>query len=138
MIHLEKKCRKIRSGEANFSDKLANAGRHIKIWNLIMRHKEKNGVNTRVIRRKAKRVGLTRVLADSLPHAKLKLHKHGNSIKNSKNLHIVCIMIFYLLEKIKLRVKSLKEKSRTSEDTKKKADRGEQSIESKSNQEVTA
>ena len=54
MIHSEKKCRKIQAGEVPFSDKPAKAGRHIHVWNLGIRHKERNMVNTKVIRRKAK------------------------------------------------------------------------------------
>ena len=51
MIRLEKKCRKLREGKVPFSDKLARAGRYIHVWNLVIRHKERKTVNTRVIRR---------------------------------------------------------------------------------------
>ena len=50
MIHLEKKFRKVRAGEVPFSDKLSRAGRCIHVCNLVVRHKERDNVNTRVIR----------------------------------------------------------------------------------------
>ena len=56
-----------------FSDKLTKSGRYIELWNLVIRHKERNQVNTRLIRRKAKKIGLRQVLAVSLETAKHKL-----------------------------------------------------------------
>ena len=71
----KKKCRKIRAGAVPFSDKLAKSGRCIEVWNLVIRHKERNQINTRVIRRKAKKAGLKQVLAVSLASAKRKLSR---------------------------------------------------------------
>ena len=51
MIHLENKYRKLQAGEVPFSDKLARAGCCIRVWNLVIRHKERDTINTRVIRR---------------------------------------------------------------------------------------
>ena len=84
MIHLEKKCRKLRAGEAPFSDKLARAGRCIHVWNLVIRHKERDNVNTRVIRRASKKAGLTRLLAESLSSAKHKLSRAWRKYKKLK------------------------------------------------------
>ena len=50
MANAEKQCRKIRAGEVPFSDKLSKSGRCIKVWNLVIRHKERNTTNTRLIR----------------------------------------------------------------------------------------
>ena len=57
---------KLRAGEIPFSDKLATAGCCINVWNLVISYKERNQVDTRVIRRAAKKAGLTQVLAESL------------------------------------------------------------------------
>ena len=84
MIHSGKKCRKIRADEVPFSDKLAKAGRHIHVWNLVIRHKERNTVNTRVIHRHAKKAGLTQVLVESLTSAKHKLSKAWREYKKLK------------------------------------------------------
>ena len=87
MIHLEKKCRKIRAGEVPFSDKMTKDGRRIQVWNLVMRHKESNGAKTRFTSRKTKREGLTRVLAESSSSSKIKLSRVWKEYKNSK----ICI-----------------------------------------------
>ena len=50
MANAEKQCRKIRAGEVPFSDKLSKSGQCIKVWNLVVRHKERNTTNTRLIR----------------------------------------------------------------------------------------
>ena len=84
MIHLEKKCRKLRAGEVHFSDKLARASRCIHVWNLALHHKERDTVNTRVIRRASKKVGLTRVLAESLASVKHKLSRAWRIYKQLK------------------------------------------------------
>ena len=57
-------------------------------------------------------------------------------IQKLKSLHTVCVRNFCRIEKIKLRVKSQKEKSRQSEDTRKQEDHGELSTEVKENQEA--
>ena len=84
MISAEKKCRKIRAGAVPFSEKLATSGRCIEVWNLVIRHKERNQVNTRVIRRKAKKAGLKQVLAVSLGSAKHKLSRAWTKYKRLK------------------------------------------------------
>ena len=56
MIHAEKKCRKIRAGVVPFSDKLVTAGCRIKLWRLVIRHKQSNNLSTRTIRRAAKKM----------------------------------------------------------------------------------
>ena len=40
MAHIEKKCRKIRAGEVPFSDKLVKSGCCIKVWCLVIWHKQ--------------------------------------------------------------------------------------------------
>ena len=50
----------------------------------MIRHKERNTVNTRVIRRQAKKAGLTEVLAKSLTSAKHKLSRAWRKYKKLK------------------------------------------------------
>ena len=96
MIHSDKKQRKIRTDEMPLSDKLVKTRRYIQVWNLVMNHKERNRLSTRVTRRKANKSGLTRVLAESLPSAKLKLSRVWKDYKESKNMHTVYAMNFLL------------------------------------------
>ena len=58
MTHAEKKCRKIHAGEVPFSRKLVKAGWYIKLWCLVIQHKETNRVNARVIQRVARKCKL--------------------------------------------------------------------------------
>ena len=55
MRHAEKKCRKIKAGAVPYSPKLAEAGAKIKLWSLVIRHHLGSNINTRYIRRVAKR-----------------------------------------------------------------------------------
>ena len=84
MAHAEKKCRKIHAGEVPFSPKLAKAGRKIKLWRLVIRHKQTNRVNTITIRRVAKKCNLKRVLAVSLRTARNKLEEAWKKYKKLK------------------------------------------------------
>ena len=59
-------------------------------------------------------------------------------MKNSKKIHLVFAMEFYLIEKIKPSVKRRKKKAGASKYMKKYTDNGEQSVEAKANQEVKA
>ena len=95
MINSEKKCRKIRAGAVPFSDKLTKSGRYIEVWNLVIRHKERNQVNTRLIRRKAKKAGLTQVLAVSIETARHKLRLAWKRYKRLKSQHTIYDMNFY-------------------------------------------
>ena len=67
-----------------FSDKLAKSGRCIEVWNLVIRHKERNQVNTRSIRRKANKAGLTQVLGVSLASAWYKISRAWKRYKRLK------------------------------------------------------
>ena len=84
MLHAEKKCRKMHAGEVPFSDKLATCGRCIKVWKLVLRHKQTNNVNTRLIRRAAKTCGLKQVLSVSLDTATQHLVRAENIYKKMK------------------------------------------------------
>ena len=84
MLHAENKCRKIFAGEVPFSDKLATAGHCIKVWKLVLRHKQTNNVNTRLIRRVAKTCGLKQVLSVSLDTATQHLARAENTYKKMK------------------------------------------------------
>ena len=84
MLHAEKKCWKIFAGEVPFSGKLATAGRIIKVWKLVLRHKQTNNVNTRLIRRVAKTCGLKQVLSVSLYNATRHLARAESSYKKMK------------------------------------------------------
>ena len=66
MTHAEKKCRKIRAGAVPFSETLAKAGHHVKLWRLVVRHKVTNSVSMRIIRRLAQYCGIHSVLSVSL------------------------------------------------------------------------
>ena len=70
MQNAEKHCRKIRAGAVPFSGTLANAGVHIKLWGLVIRHKLGRNVSTRYIRRTAKRCKCSRPLACTLQEAR--------------------------------------------------------------------
>ena len=88
MSYAEKKCRKIRAGAVPFSDKLAKAGHQIKLWRLVVRHKVTNSVNTRTIRRVAKRCNLQSVLSVTLVVAKEKLAQaHSDYLQLKKIAH---------------------------------------------------
>ena len=54
MVHAEKKCRKINTGEVPVSDKLVKAGCQIKVWRLVIRNNETNRVNPKTTHREAK------------------------------------------------------------------------------------
>ena len=86
MTHAEKKCRRILAGEVPFSDKLAKAGRQIKVWQLVIRHKRTNNVNTRLIRRVAHRCGLDKVLSVSLRTAQHRLKRAEKNYKKYKKI----------------------------------------------------
>ena len=75
MAHAEKKCRKIRAGAVPFSEKLAKAGHHIKLWRLVVRHKVTNSISTRAIRRLAKPCDINSALSVSLLTARQHLAK---------------------------------------------------------------
>ena len=110
MIHLEKKCRMLRAGEVPFSDKLARAGRCIRGWNLVIRHKERDTVNTRVIRRASKKAGLTRVLVESLASARHTLSRAWKKYKQLQNQHIIFAMNSYVNRRKKRKVKDQRKK----------------------------
>ena len=84
MAYTEKKCRKIHAGEVPFSDKLVKAGCQIKVWRLVIRHKETNRVNTRTTQRAAKKCNLTRVLGVSLVTAHHRLARAWKKYKQIK------------------------------------------------------
>lgn len=86
MIHAEKKCRRIRMGEVPFSDTLIKAGMKIRVWNLVIRHKERNTVNTRTIRRLAKKCKLQQVLSESIETARQKLEEAWKQYKKYKKV----------------------------------------------------
>ena len=71
MRHAEKKCRRIKAGAVPYSPKLAEAGAKIKLWSLVIRHHLGSNINTRYIRRVAKRCKIKRALACSLTTARL-------------------------------------------------------------------
>ena len=83
MISAEKG-QKIRAGAVPFSDKLAKSGRCKEVWNLVIRHKERNQVNTRVIGWKSKKSGLKQVLAVSLASARHTLSRAWTKYKRFK------------------------------------------------------
>ncbi len=62
MRHAEKKCRRLKMGQVPFSDTLVKAGIRIRVWNLVIKHKERNCVKTRRIRRVTKKCNLKKVL----------------------------------------------------------------------------
>ena len=57
-------------GQVPYSDTLHKAGICIRVWNLVIRHKERNSANTRRIRRLAKRYKLKQVLKTPLEKAR--------------------------------------------------------------------
>ena len=65
----EKKCRKLRMGAVPYSPELAKAGILIKLWSLVVRHKNGKNINSRYIRRTAKQCELKEVLANTLETA---------------------------------------------------------------------
>ena len=65
-------------------DKLSKAGRCIKVWNLLIRHKERNITNTRLIRQEAKKTYITQALSNTLQSARHKLARAWKKYKRLK------------------------------------------------------
>ena len=88
MRNAENKCRKIRAGAVPFSPKLAEAGTVIKLWSLVIRHHLGKNINTRYIRRIAKKCNITRALSCTLATAWMnKLKAEGTYYKLKKSAH---------------------------------------------------
>ena len=66
----EKRCRKIFAGEVPFSPDVANAGLKIKLWQLIIRYRRGRNINSKYIRRIAKKCKVKGALRCSLTEAK--------------------------------------------------------------------
>ena len=65
----EKRCRRLRLGAVPYSPELAAAGLELKLWRLVVRHKQGKNVNSRYIRRTTQQCGLSQVLRKSLDEA---------------------------------------------------------------------
>ena len=68
-------------GQVPYSDTLNKAGMCIRVWSLVIRHKERNSVNTRRIRRLAKRCKLKHVLKTPLEKTRSNLDKAWKQYK---------------------------------------------------------
>ena len=84
MMHAEKNCRKLRTGEVPFSDQLVTVGMHIKLWGLVVRHKKGRNINTRYLRRVAKRCKVRQPLKRTLKYAILKKKTAWKHYKKAK------------------------------------------------------
>ena len=88
MRHAEKKCRKIRAGTVPYSPQLAEAGAKIKLWSLVIRHHLGSNINTRYIRRVAKKCKIKRALSCSLATARMnKMAAEANYKKLKKSAY---------------------------------------------------
>ena len=79
----EKRCRKLKMGAVPYSPELAKAGILIKLWSLVIRHKEGKNINSKYIRRIAKQCDLSGVLSCTMEIAK---ENHKAALKTYKKL----------------------------------------------------
>lgn len=55
ILYAEKRCRKLKMGQVQWSPELANAGRMISLWNLVLRKKNGRNISSTFIKRMAKK-----------------------------------------------------------------------------------
>ena len=93
MRHAEKRCRHLFTGEVPFSPEVAAAGNLVRLWSLVVRYRQGRNINTRYIRRMAKKCSLKGVLKTSLATARRKKNRLGNNIINARNMPVDFVML---------------------------------------------
>ena len=83
MISAEKKCRKFHKGNVPFSPQLSKVGLVIRLWSLVIRHHLGANINTRYVRRIARKCSVERVLSTTLANARV---AHEKAITDYKKL----------------------------------------------------
>ena len=83
MISAEKKCRKFHKGNVPFSPQLSKVGLAIRLWSLVIRHHLGANINTRYVRRIARKCSVERVLSTTLANARV---AHEKAVTDYKKL----------------------------------------------------